>query len=246
MEGLESVALTPDGRLALTGGENVKLWQIDGGHCLRTLEGDRRILRQDDDSTKTVAFVLDGRVALTTGGPAGTGRLWELPSGRRLRTLEGNTTTWSVATTPDGRLAITGSQDGTIRLWEPASGRCLRTLAGSAAVGSVALTPDGRFALTGGEAGMRLWELDWDYEFPKTADWDKGAGALLDAFLRAQVPYADPLTEDGPLRRGVPAWDETDFDSLLHRLEDAGYGWLRPEGVRRKLKRMAARMGEVR
>ncbi len=89
-----------------------------------------------------------------------------------------------------------------------------------------------------------VWELDWDYEFPDAADWDEGARPLLETFLHARVPYADPLVEEGPLRRGVPAWDEGDFESRLHQLEDAGYGWLQPEGVRRELERMAAVMND--
>jgi hypothetical protein len=42
-------------------------------------------------------------------------------------------------------------------------------------------------------------------------------------------------------RRGKPTWSEEDFQQLLlYTLGCAGYGWLRPEGVRRELERMAA------
>jgi hypothetical protein len=63
---------------------------------------------------------------------------------------------------------------------------------------------------------------------------------VLEAFLRARVPYADPLTADGPLRGGAPAWGEADFEWLLRALADAGYGWCRSEGVRNELMRMGA------
>jgi len=230
-----STALTPDGR-ALTGARDgtVRLWDLESGCCLRTLEGHAGFVR-------SVALRPDGRFALS-GGTDRTVRLWELASGRCLRTLDHAADVWSVAFTPDGRIAVTGGSEGTVRLWELASGRCARALEGhTARAESVALSPDGRFVLTGGsEETVRLWELDWDYEFPEPADWDEGARPLLETFLRAQVPYGDPLIENGPLRCGAPAWDGRAFESLLDGLADAGYGWLRPEGVGRELVRMAA------
>src|SRR5205814_503438 len=36
------------------------------------------------------------------------------------------------------------------------------------------------------------------------------------------------------------SWTKDDFRRLLDRLGCAGYGWLRPEGVRRELEKMAA------
>jgi len=36
-------------------------------------------------------------------------------------------------------------------------------------------------------------------------------------------------------RRGIPTWTEEDFQKLLYTLGCAGYGWLRPEGVRQQL-----------
>ena len=34
-------------------------------------------------------------------------------------------------------------------------------------------------------------------------------------------------------------WDEEDFKWLINDLQNSGYGWLRPEGVRKKLEEMA-------
>ena len=41
-------------------------------------------------------------------------------------------------------------------------------------------------------------------------------------------------------RRGQPVWTEEDFQGLLYTLGCAGFGWLRPEGVRKELERMTA------
>ncbi len=40
-------------------------------------------------------------------------------------------------------------------------------------------------------------------------------------------------------REGKPTWTEDDFRNLLQKLGYAGYGWLRPGGVRKKLEEMA-------
>jgi hypothetical protein len=37
---------------------------------------------------------------------------------------------------------------------------------------------------------------------------------------------------------GSPVWTENDFQELLRTLGYAGFGWLRPDGVRRQLTRM--------
>jgi len=44
-------------------------------------------------------------------------------------------------------------------------------------------------------------------------------------------------------RLSKPTWTEEDFKGLLHTLGCAGYGWLRQEGVRRKLEEMAGKRG---
>jgi WD40 repeat protein len=124
-----------------------------------------------------------------------------------------------------------------VRLWEVATGREVRCFEGHTGfVTSVAFSPDGHYSLSGSsDQTLRLWELDWEWDFPAPADWDEGARPYLDIFLTLHTPYGP----DGLSRVGKPQWTEKDFQKLLQELGYRGYGWLRPEGVRRELEKMA-------
>jgi WD40 repeat protein len=227
-----SVAYNPDGRFALSGSDDrtLRLWEVSSGHCLRSFQG-------HTEAVLSVAYNPDGRFALSASTDK-TLRLWEVSSGRCLRAFQGHTDgVWSVAWSPDGRFALSGSIDKTVGLWEITSGRCLRSFEGHAgSVTSVSWSPEGCLALSGSaDNTLRLWELDWEFEPNQPADWDERAWPFLTAFLTLHTPYADGLE-----RRGKPTWTEDDFRRLLDRLGCVGYGWLRPEGVRRELERMAA------
>jgi hypothetical protein len=78
--------------------------------------------------------------------------------------------------------------------------------------------------------------LDWEYEFPGWTDWDEGVRPYLNIFLTLHRS----IGSDGFTRAGKPAWSNEDFQGLIEDLQQRGYGWLRPEGVRRKLEEMAA------
>ena len=122
---VNAVALTPDGRLAVSASSDntLKVWDVASGRELRTLAG-------HTDWVNAVALTPDGRLAVSASGD-NTLKVWDVASGRELRTLAGHTGgVDAVALTPDGRLAVSASRDKTLKVWDVASGQELRTLAG--------------------------------------------------------------------------------------------------------------------
>jgi formylglycine-generating enzyme required for sulfatase activity len=75
-----------------------------------------------------------------------------------------------------------------------------------------------------GDNTLKLWRLDWKYELPEWADWDDGAEPYLHNFLT--------------VRNGK--WNDDDFKLLINNLQNRGYGWLKPDGVKRELEKMTA------
>jgi WD40 repeat protein/serine/threonine protein kinase len=243
---VNSICLSGDGRRALSGSSDrtLRLWEVVSGKCLRIFEG-------HTDVVASVCLSADGRWALS-GSWDRTLRLWEVSTGRCLRSFEGHADrVFSVCLSADGRWALSGSEDKTMRLWEVSSGRCLRTFEGhTGSVNSVCLSADGRWVLSGEWDGtLRSWELDWELEAHESADWDEGALLILEMFLTRHTPYAASLPQNhwpseeeitlALTQRGRPSWNEEDFQRLIRQLQYAGYGWLRPEGIRKELERMA-------
>ncbi len=115
--GVDDVACSPDGRLAVSVGEDklLHVWDLDSDKQLHALRGHAGPVRG-------VAVSPDSRRALTAGLD-GTMRLWDLTLGKHLRrydhrVLTGRTEVWSVAFSSDGRRALSASADGKLRLWE--------------------------------------------------------------------------------------------------------------------------------
>jgi WD40 repeat protein len=240
-----SAFLSVDGRYALSGGETfLRLWEVSTGKCLQTFEG-------HGEQVNSVCLSTNGRLAFS-GSDDGTLKLWDTSSGRCARTFEGHKgAVKSVSVSADGRFTVSGGDDRTVRLWEVATGRCIHTLgAHREAVNAVSQSADGRWVLSASSDGtLKLWALDWELEERVAADWDEAARVHLVNFLTLHTPYAAQLPPGSKpseellalalTRKGQPNWSEEDFKQLLDTLSFAGYGFLRPNGVRRELEKMA-------
>jgi len=154
---LRAISTTPDGKLALTGGEdaNARVWELPAAKCLQVFEGHR-------GSINAVALTPDASLLLT-GSADTTVRLWDRETGTCLRVFGGHDeSVTAVAITPDGQFAVSGSSDKTLRLWNLTTGKCLRTFEKHEdTILAVAITPDAQYALSATNARtLRLWRLD--------------------------------------------------------------------------------------
>jgi WD40 repeat protein len=166
-----SVAISPDGRTALSGSHDkmLKLWDVTSGRELRTFTGHM-------GDVTSVAFSPDVRTALSgseTLSDRGELKLWDITSGRELRSFTDHTDNVnSVAISPDGRVALSSGcgerkglfapcTKGLLKLWDIASGRELRSFTGHTnLVWSVAISADGRTALSSSkDETLKLWDI---------------------------------------------------------------------------------------
>jgi WD40 repeat protein/serine/threonine protein kinase len=235
------VALSPDERLAVSCGDDntIQVHSVSTGEHLSTLRGHR-------ERVNAVSLSADGRSVLSASAD-GSLRLWMIRGGclTTFRGHEGGVNDCCLS--GDGRFALSGGEDRTLRLWETTSGRCVHLFEQQKGkVTTVALSGDGRCVLSGGiDQGLHLWLLDWELEEKLAADSSDEARTYLEQFLAGHTPYRQTTRWDYLLCRssleqeGKPEWDEEEFRSLLGTLGRAGLGWLRPEGVRRELERLA-------
>ncbi len=159
---IESVAVTPDGKLAVSASRDstLKVWKLASGRPSRTLRGHKR-------AVTAVAITRDGKLAISAAGdfldPRRELKVWDVASARALRTLQGHSGPInSLALSGDGRLAVSASSDHTLKVWDLASGRKLRTLKGhSETVNGGALSRDGRLAVSASwDKTLKVWDVN--------------------------------------------------------------------------------------
>lgn len=151
-----SVALSTDGKVAVSGGEDktVKIWNTETGNLLRSLSG-------HVDGVRSVSISHD-RQLMASASADETIKLWNVSTGELLRTLTAHQgSLWSVEISPDGQLMASASSDQTIRLWNVATGELIRTFSGhSHWVFAAIFSPNGKMLASGSKDGtIKLWDV---------------------------------------------------------------------------------------
>jgi WD40 repeat protein len=235
VEGVQSVALSRDGRRLLTGGKDkiVRVWEVSTGKVLHGLRGHTGMI-------SCVAFSPDGQRAVSAGEDKSI-RLWDVVNGKELRRFLGHSDSIAaVAFSPDGRLLLSGGADATARLWDVESGKELRRFRGhTEMVRTVVFSADGQRALSAGG----IFDLDKARPLDCCARvWDVKTGKEL---LRLEhdfpITYA-AFTCDGKYiastchEQGLLLWDAK-TGKAWRRLFGRAFGFVRettlsPDGRR--------------
>ncbi|AXK40128.1 zinc-ribbon domain-containing protein [Crenobacter cavernae] len=220
---ISTVALSADGRRALTFASAMHLWDLESGQEIRRFAGQGYVI--------SAALSPDGRQALFDDRNNAI-RLWDLERGRELRCLEGHTSPVECVTfSPDGRYGLSGAMEPdyahAVILWDLESGRELRrperlmTLAAD-----VAFSPDGRRALAGTlDCNVYLWEVESGYEL---RHYEGHAGNVFcvafspdgQRFLSGSGTdaYDDEMLSDLGVDNTVRLWD-AERQREIHRFE---------------------------
>ena len=154
---VNTVAVTADGRLAVSGSsdKSLKVWDLERGVELRSLRGHA-------DTVEKVVITPDGRRVVSASGDK-TIRVWDIESGEQLHNLHGSQSIiTNLMLAPDGHRIISSSfEDQTIKIWDIESGKLLNTLRGhNSFVAGFAITPDEQLVVSAsGDWTLKLWDL---------------------------------------------------------------------------------------
>jgi WD40 repeat protein len=172
---VNAVAFNADGRLALTAGRRLGVWDLVSGECIKslgsfaeegkittvTLSPDEKFLISANSNCEVCVWNLVKEESEAKSGESDWDYV-ESAAQNCIFTLRGHDgMILSIALTPDGRKAVTTSIDCTLRVWDLISGQCLHTLTGhTALIRRVALTTDGQAAISASEDGtLCVWDL---------------------------------------------------------------------------------------
>jgi serine/threonine protein kinase/WD40 repeat protein len=174
-----SIALSDDGRFAITGSADgsLKFWDLNKAECVRTLFVHK-------GGVIALGLIANGRLAVARSADNSI-RFWEADSGHCKRTIKEHerindacvdakgrfvlSSTWTFkdkvgplgnvfrGNTPDG----SAPQIHAIKVWDARTGRCLRKLVGHTDnVCCLAITPDGRVGLSASDDGsIKVWDI---------------------------------------------------------------------------------------
>jgi WD40 repeat protein len=231
-EGISAVAINPNGWLVATASYqmnrkdySIRLWDAKTAKCLAMIPNQYGIT--------SLCFGSNGRY-LMAGCVDNNVYFFDAMSGKMMLTMKGHSQRVNtVAFSHENRFGISGSNDKTIRIWDLAKGECLFVLnKHQSEVHNVSISDNSQHLRSCSNGEVIIWQLEWDLAAYDEMDWHANAQRFIDLFIESHTPVADGIFRK---KTEKPCWTEDDFQVLMATLGRAGYGWIRAEGVRKKL-----------
>lgn len=187
----------------------VRLWDLESGKCMRTLEGHGKSVRDVDLSP---GFQLDGGLVVSCSTDK-TVRLWDAKGGVKI--IKGHMdVVYASRFSPDGKRVCSASGDKTVRLWHAHQGYLIFAFWGhSSPVMSCAFSSSGKYVVSSsdyGERAIKLWKMPpvCHATMALRVDWTP-EGLVQRFILVADPPRAltdDPRLVDQPFRKKKDPW----------------------------------------
>ena len=150
---VSAMALSFDTRLLATGATlsyggdpvrgvmaGIRIWELETGRCLKTLEG-------HEAGVSCLALSQDGRM-LVSGGFDNAWKVWDAGTGGLLSERKEAAHGTAVALTGDGSMALSQALGGSLVLWDTKSGRVLHSWDGAKGpVRRMSIMPEGSIAV---------------------------------------------------------------------------------------------------
>ncbi len=149
-----SIAISPDSKTLISSGyHTIKLWNLDKGNKISSLEG-------YSQKINVLSISPNGKI-LASGNDDGTIKIWNLTTKTEIRTLKGHSdSVHALVISPDNQTLVSGSDDSTIKVWNLASGKQIHTLSHSFWVRALAISPDNSMIASGSfDKTIKLWDL---------------------------------------------------------------------------------------
>ncbi|TAA73696.1 MAG: WD40-like Beta Propeller Repeat [Candidatus Electronema aureum] len=147
-----SLVFSPDGRILVSDSmdNNIRIWDVQTGHCLRTLIGAGSIAN----------FSPDGQIIAASNVYKKGIDFWEVSTGSHLKTFK-KVDGYPTFSTDSSLFAVSNSNDYTIGIWEVATGKHLQTLKGhTAPLNMLAFSPAGLLLASSSQDGtLGIWDV---------------------------------------------------------------------------------------